>query len=297
MMYEIFEDNMPRLKAKLTHIENKCHKYGCEFHFEELGEVFHEVMVDHNPLHKVTVRYIQVEVSGMAKVNNWEFVATIEHSKPVNVVRSFRPEVEIPVRYFTADPICEHCNTRRYRKDTYLIRNTETGEFKQVGKSCLMDFTNGLSAEAVAQYISWFDELIKGQSIEGSSYKCYYDVAEILQYAVEAVRLYGYTKTYSEGVSTKEIVMEQKFETGDYNKRIEEDHFDVNHRGNKERTEAILGWVSTLEDDYGYLTNLKAICTKDFCESRDFGFICSAVVTYDREVEKKVRKASQCYCD
>ena len=161
MTYLIHESNMERLMKKLTTIQNKCAKYGCEFHFEELGEVFQDTK-DEATGEVHTARYIEVEVSGIARIADWEFVATIEHAEPMNIIRSFRPEYEIPARFYTADTFCEHCRTRRYRKDTYIVRNTQTGEFKQVGKSCLKDFTGGLYAEQVAQYISWFDELIKG---------------------------------------------------------------------------------------------------------------------------------------
>ena len=34
--------------------------------------------------------------------------------------------------------------------------NEKTKEFKQVGKSCLKDFTRGLSAESIAYYYSFF---------------------------------------------------------------------------------------------------------------------------------------------
>lgn len=205
MLYEIFEGNMPRLQKKLTRIQNKCTAYGCEFSYKELGESFKKVKDEETGLVH-TAKFITVEVSGTARVSDWEFIATIEHSKPINIIRSFRPEVEIPESYYTADTRCDHCNTKRNRKDTYLIRNTVNGEFKQVGKTCLKDFTKGLSAEAVTAYVSWFDELIKGEQ-PTPGFKPYYPVAEVLQYAVESVRLYGYTKTYSEGVSTQEIAL------------------------------------------------------------------------------------------
>lgn len=288
MLYEIFEDNMPRLQKKLANIQKKCAAYGCEFSYKELGETFKQLRDEETGV-KHTAKFITVDVSGTARVNDWEFIATIEHSKPINIIRSFRPEVKVPASYYTADTRCDHCNTKRNRKDTYLIRNTNTGEFKQVGKTCLKDFTRGLSAEAVTAYVSWFDELIKGEQ-PTAGFKPYYPVAEVLQYAVEAVRLYGYTKTYSEGVSTQDIVREQMFQRAGWTDRVREDGFDADHRGNKERVEQILAWVPSLADEFGYNTNLKAVCVKEFCEGRDFGLICSAVAVYNREMERKARQ-------
>ncbi|WP_440986259.1 hypothetical protein ACQHIH_21400 (plasmid) [Xanthomonas sontii] len=36
---------------------------------------------------------------------------------------------------------CEHCKTTRTRKQTYLLRDTSTGDYQQVGSTCLQDFT------------------------------------------------------------------------------------------------------------------------------------------------------------
>lgn len=293
MTYEIYEGNMDRLSKKLTTISNKCAKYGCEFHFEELGETFRNVK-DEDSGEIRTARFITVDVSGKAQISNWEFIATIEHSKPINIIRSFRPEIEIPEHFYTVDTYCEHCKTRRYRKDTYIVRNTETGEFKQVGKSCLRDFTGGLSAEQVASYISWFDEVIKGEYVE-PGFKSYDSTEEVLQFAVESVRLYGFTKTeaYAGADSTRDVVCEQLHRYGKYSDRITRDGFDPDHKGNAEKTKAIMAWVESLPEQFGYISNLKATMARPYCERRDIGIICSAVASYNREMEYQARKAVQ----
>ena len=293
MTYEIFEGNMERLQKKLTTIQNKCSKYGCEFHFEELGETFHRIK-DEATGEVYTARFITVDVSGKAQIENWEFIATIEHADPMNIIRSFRPDVEIPEHFYTVDTFCEHCRTRRYRKDTYIIRNTETGEFKQVGKNCLRDFTGGLSAEQVASYISWFDELIKGEAAE-PGFKHYDSTEEILLFAVESVRLYGFSKTecYAGAISTKQVVLEQLHQYGQYRNRIRDDGFDPDHKGNAEKVKAIMSWVESLPMELGYISNLKATLSRSYCERRDVGIICSAVASYNREMEYQDRKARE----
>lgn len=292
MIYEIYEGNMERLMKKLNTIKNKCSKLGCEFLFEEVGETYRNVKDSETGELRTNVRFIQVETSGIAKIDDWEFVATIEHKKPINIIRSFRPEVLVPEYYYTADTRCDHCGTARNRKDTYLIRNTQTGEFKQVGKSCLKEFTKGLSAEAVASYISWFNEFIKGE-IPTGSLKSYYSVHEIMELAVEAVRLYGFNKVDGFGESTKLVVTEQLHQWGKYQKRIDQDGFNVDRPGNKEQASEILAWVAALPVEYGYVSNLKAACSNEMCESRDIGIIVSAVASYNRAAEKKERIARQ----
>lgn len=298
MVYEIFEANMDRLEKKLKRIEAKCSKYGCEFHYQKIGETYETVHDLNGEL--ATGRFILVEAEGVAKLNDWEFVATVQHESPVNVIRSFKTEYAIPERYYTAEPVCEHCGSNRRRKDTYIVRNTVTGEFKQVGRSCLKDFTGGLDASAVAQYISFFDELISGKGIDVGDFRCcrYYPVVEVLQYAVESVNMYGYVKSHDEygntnSNSTKSVVCGMLSRNAEVVKRCNEDGFNFGREGNNEKANEIVKYVSGMETQFGYVSNLKALVGKEFCSWRDIGIVCSAVACYDKEVERQNKKRMQ----
>ena len=187
MKYFIHESNIERLEKKLTTISNKCQKYGCAFTYEVISEQFVK-----NEAGEVK-RYIEIETEGIAKVNDWVFVAVVNFHENGNIIRKCgNTEIEVPERYYTSEPICEHCNAKRRRKDAYIIMNTTTGEFKQVGRSCLKDFTCGLSAELVAQYIAAFDSMIEGEAVASGWHVVeYYDTKEFLQYVVECIKHFG----------------------------------------------------------------------------------------------------------
>jgi hypothetical protein len=304
MQYLIYEGNMERLQKKLQRIENKCKKYGnADFHFEIQGEEYKEIKDENGCVYNN--KYYVVEVSGTAKVNDWIFVATIQHKDKGNVIRQFKTDIEIPEKYRYTDSICEHCNYKRVRKDTYLVYNEVTKEFKQVGKSCLKDFTNGLSAENVAQYISWFDEIIEGQEVIAGG-KPYYSVETVLLHAIETVKHYGfvgkamamesenpYIITTSDRVidfmfphrmrNTKEIL--QEMERVNYNSESEE---------NKAELVKILDWLDKTDSDSQYIYNLKTTVNNMYCESRDFGLLVSLPSAYfkafEREQDKIIRE-------
>lgn len=160
MEYAIYEGNMERLEKKLTRIFNKCKAYGCDFHYQQTGEVFKELKDENGKTYNA--RFVLVEAEGTAVINDWEFIAEVDHTEKGNIITGVG--VEVPEQYYISKPVCEHCNSNRYRKNTYIVRNKTTGEFKQVGKSCLKDFTHGMSAEAVTQYMSLFDTLIEGEA-------------------------------------------------------------------------------------------------------------------------------------
>lgn len=301
MEFSIFEGNMPRLIKKMATIEKKCARYGCEFHFEEVGEEYRNVKLEDGTV--ATLRFVIVEAEGTARVNDWEFIAVIQHMDPVNLIGSYRPEYPIPEQYYTSKPVCEHCNSHRSRKDTYLIRNIVTGEWKQVGKSCLKDFTNGLSAEAVARYVSWFEELIKGETPDSDPKFRYKSTLEAVMVAVEAVRKYGYKKTQDEYGShnydsTASVVSEMLYQINPGYKMRKEQGFNWKTPEVEARAQEILSWVRSLSPEIGsYLSNLKAACGRDYCESRNFGLIASSVAAYNREMEKKQREATRRQAD
>ena len=110
---------------KITRIKNKCLKYGCDFHFEEVGEEFRELTDERK--NKYTARFVVVDVEGVAVVNGWKFIASVEHTEKGNIIRA-ACNIEVPERYYTSSPICEHCKSKRFRKDTYIVMNEETGE-------------------------------------------------------------------------------------------------------------------------------------------------------------------------
>lgn len=298
-VYAIHEGNMDRLEKKIKSIQNKCAQYGCEFHFAEVGEEFREVKVDN--ITTVT-RFVLVEAEGIAIVNGWKFIATVEHTENGNIIRKVC-EVEVPERYYTSKPVCEHCNSKRSRKDTYLVMNEETGEFKQVGKSCLKDFTNGMDAGWVAQYIALFDEIISGETPHEGYDTKYYPVSDILLYVAETVKHFGYTSTQGCGRSTRKRAFDYYMvQNGGYFvpalkaelvKEMNEVQFNAFATDNKETVAKALEWLNAQPESNDYMHNLKTACSLRYTESRNLGIIASLFPTFNREVEYQAKKAEE----
>lgn len=85
--------------------------------------------------------YPQLDVTIIAdeiKYGSYTHVATLDHSvgdKPIiNVV----PGYNVPDKYQSAGCNCDHCGINRYRKNTYVFKDTDG--YKQVGSSCLQEF-------------------------------------------------------------------------------------------------------------------------------------------------------------
>lgn len=302
MRYEIHEANMERLEKKLATIAKKCGKYGCEFNYEVVGETYKKV--DNGYGGKIDARFVVVEASGTAIVNGWKFVATLKHQDGGNLINAVEG-VEIPERYYTCDAKCEHCNTNRTRRDTYIVMNEETGEFKQVGKSCLKEFTGGLSAEAVAMYISFFDALIVGEAVpEFGGFKPYYDTKDLLLYYAETVRIFGFVKS-DEPDNTKArglnyYLADNGMLCGEQMRiarnEMERYGFKADRAENIELRDNALAWLAGKDADSNYIHNLKLMCFEKYI-AEGFGVIASLYQAYGKEMSYIAKKKAEAQKD
>ena len=314
MQYSIPECNIESLEKKLTKIRNKCAKYGCEFKYQRIGEHFEEIERDHEDSlgrvirEKETVKFIDINVEGQAAVNGWRFAASLEYTDKGNLIAGYG-DLEIPERYYSCSPWCEHCKTRRDRKNSYIVYNEETGEFKQVGKSCLRDFTGGLSAENVARFESYFKEIEEASEYGwgGGFGRSYFDVEKFMACAAETIRIYGYVKRESKDLSTASRTEDMyRVEFGmrlpwGCEKEMRAQYDEAVARGwNIENPESVKlaaevrEWISNNERSDNYFHNLKVACSLKYGGGEVLGLLVSAFPTYNRELEflaeKKLRE-------
>lgn len=85
-------------------------------------------------------------------LGDWRWVARLEHTPSGNVLHRVQDWRPLPSHlaalppdtlesYRMRGPQCDHCDTRRARNETYVVRNMTTGQTVQVGRSCLESYT------------------------------------------------------------------------------------------------------------------------------------------------------------
>ena len=101
-----------------------------------------------------------VEILGeVPKIAGWNVLAAIEHNycdgQYFNVIHSRQ---DAPEPWYSIAPNCAHCNSDRPRKKTFMLQD-DTGQVKQVGSTCLKDFTRApLAMFGYAEdVIDWID--------------------------------------------------------------------------------------------------------------------------------------------
>jgi hypothetical protein len=107
-------------------------------------------------LNRLEIEYPEI------KLGHWRVVGKLEAIDGGNLTFSVsRDAADVGALVERAEhPIeCEHCKTKRSRNDGYLLRDAESGAYKQVGSNCLEDFT-GINP-ATALFLARMYEVVK----------------------------------------------------------------------------------------------------------------------------------------
>lgn len=309
--FSIYDGNIPKFEKALNRIKNKCEKYNCPFIYNEVGEEFKTETIseldDGTPLEheiEITRRFVIIEVEAKPVIANWELVASLEHTESGNIIHSINNDVEVPKRYYNVAPHCEHCNVKRYRKNSFIIHNVKTNEFKQVGKTCLNDFTGNVNAEWLASFYSMFSKLAIFEAPQGgySNGERYFSVIDLLTYTVAITNIYGYCKSGSDnatGETVKDFYIVN--ECGGYpfrevNKRIKERMQSVSFKiteHDRSTAKEVIAYVNTMEDANNYTHNIKTLCASDMVSYSNVNLLVSAITCYNRNLERKAKEEAR----
>lgn len=275
--YLIPQENMERLEKALKKVSSKCKQYDVEFSYNITGACYKEVG---EPNNRYIAKFYEIEVEGTTVIANWKIIAKIEHTTNGNIISKFDDNVTIPEVYRSIQAKCDHCNVSRIRKYTYLIQNVTTGEYKQIGKSCLLDYTKGWSAEVVASIESYLHTYEDCENIY--DFTCgerYINVKEYLACVVLEVKENGYRKSEQGGESTKWLSY-KRYERGIL---IETD---------KKNAEIIIDWLYDNENTNvsDFVHNLKVICKTEYTSIKNIGYLAYLPVlrnNYLKDFEKR----------
>lgn len=303
MTYAIYEGFFSDVEKKLNRIAKKCAKHGNDFIFEIKGE---EIKSYENKETKLIehFKFILVEVEGTAKIENWECVAVVENHDAGNIIRKINTEIDIPNRFKFTENICEHCNSKRQRKNLYVIHNVNTDEWKQVGGSCLKLYTNGLNMEYITAYMDGITTLEEANSVPASGGNVYYAVEEVLSYAVEVIDKVGYFNAQSQ-FATKYMVspflynhlykaielVNKDLKANKFNVRLESEDFFKEET--KSTVEAIIEYYKGIDDDTEFIHNIKVLLNEGYTTIKNIGFLCYLSVGYAKHIQKEIEKAER----
>lgn len=231
------------------------------------------------------------ELTGPLSVSydGWEFIATLQHLPTgENIIRAITDEYEIPLEYRDSGSACEHCNVKRYRKDTYVVRHDATCEAKQVGSTCIKDFLGGNSPDNIMQRASFVGELLsfmegaRGPQGQGHDEGIFH-IVSVLAHTSAVIRGYGWISkseaSKNGSLATATIV--------EYNMRGDNTYtqYAVSDE-DKATARAAAEWAENLSDEEtepsDYLYNIRALARSGMVGWRTIGYAASIIAAYNR---------------
>ena len=309
-LYRIPEENVPKLQERITKLNRRAAKLGmAPLVLTETGEEFvtRKKLICNDPprWHEYQLRFVLVTVTGTCpRVNGWLFCATIEHEDAGNILRTVPGlEAMLPIQYRTVATACEHCQTARIRKDTYILQS-EVGEWKQVGRNCLADFLRCEDPTGIAQWaeiLAGLDEEIGGYEDEmggGSGRETYLGLTVLLAQVACCVRKDGWCsrKEARDSYIPKTASVDQAmcwFDDKYVAKQSEADKvkYAPTEADSQKAIDAI-AWAQNLPYDVtnDYLWNIRTVSHREAVRGRDAGLAGSIIVAYGKHLESEIAR-------
>ena len=217
MTFTVYAELAEEVSKKLDRLAKKADAYGIQF-FYSTGEEHPQLVAvrEVDPVtqtvqtvstYTVAAVGFEVECDGLIRANGWTVRAKVEHGDKGNIVTAFGGYKTKP-EWYTAPPHCDHCQTNRFRSVTFFVEH-EDGSVRQVGRTCLKDYT-GISPATAAMWAEVQDIADRGVDCTRDEWEEYrptpmHEVLSILAHAADVVREFGYRKS-DEPDSTRERV-------------------------------------------------------------------------------------------
>ena len=297
---DILAYRLPSLRLKVEGMNKKAEKLGKTALVLTHGERFVKavVVVRCGVERKENREFVHVQVQGERPVlSGWVLAGVKEVMPNGEMLLKVVPGVEVPESYRNAAYGCEHCQMNRMRRELVIVKNVETGEFKQVGKTCLQDFLGGCDIDGYLAYYSMIAEVLAGCGDDegycaGRKDEGWFDPTDFLTVASAAIRHFGWmpaSKARDEGkTATSALVGMALRNRHDDEKRVRAEIDEVLNDADVALAGTVLAWargISQVEKS-GYLYNLGVAARQESITYETAGLMASAIPAYQKAQEK-----------
>lgn len=293
-------DEYAATRAKLTKLRKRADKRGLTggFDVEATPETWSETLEGGV---SVTRSGYRVRITGQPpQYAGWRLIAAVdtlkdEAGRPLFVLRC-APGVddELVDREALVPGQCDHCRTARAnRRRLFLVQQQATGEYRQVGASCLKDFL-GHSISPVFISVEELQEQLF--SLGGSSTVPAWPVDEVLTMAEAVVEhAGGYVSVGSgSGVATKGVVEVALCGRDDQSRDLREQLQPLMAAAAERAVAVKAALLEAFTEPHGYEANMRAALSAEFATPRELGLLASASAAYRRLVARdETREARQ----
>lgn len=180
---------------------------------------------------------------------------------------------------------CDHCHTQRDRTSVLIVRNTDSGETKQVGRSCVKDFLGWSTLPVLIDPDQAARAIQHGGSLTGANW----DLTSVITYSWAVVETHGWVPASHAGnrAATKDLVAEAITGRGKHAEGLRASIASNLEQGREMAPRIIADLTNAFsESGGGYEANMSAILRSGQVHPRKhLGLAVSAVQAWHRQQE------------
>ena len=231
---------------------------------------------------------ITLGIAGMTpSFTGWTFAASVEAlDSGKNIFHGV--SAAFPARFATSGHSCEHCNQNRKRNSSFILSH-ESGDFKQVGSTCINDFLGGNhlpvftflsnARETLGEFESFASATIDSVSVIGA-----------LVASAATVREHGFVKKTGHDVYSGTVPTASRVESFLIDVRNPKRFCPNITEADEAKAESVRAWLVNHEGTQSdYLQKLIDLSAASRVSSRNIGILASAITAYDREMDRKTQ--------
>lgn len=343
-VFRVVDAKLPALRERIEKLNRKAAKLGTgeitlTVSDEKDQEIRRELPPDYDPATTMQdwgsagveriIDYTFVTVNGETPmIAGWVFIASLDHDADQGAEESVgirraptgtglvsrigqqaaeRVEALDLTCYRHAGPDCDHCGYNRQRKQTYVLYEVATGELRQIGSTCLKDYTGAHNPERVAAWAEWLEALYSDLGFESGD-DGFGDIGigggriaigtlDYLGHVAAITREFGWVPRWSRdgyyGDFTRNEGATADRARDNYLERNKKFRIEVTAE-DRELAKTALDWV---RDDLGerdesdldeFEHNLVTYCRADYLPEKGDGFIAACIGSYQRELQRNL---------
>ena len=235
-----------------------------------------------------TKTIFNVDVIGVSpKFEGWSFVGTLDYTENGNVFRCM-PGKEIPEKFRNVKPVCDHCKTKRSRKDTFILAHDD-GRHIQVGRQCLRDFLGHTSPERIAFLCQFLLELrsMEEESLGRGDSWSYPSIEYVVSQTVAIVKRYGWVSRHHDEVeqhstpTTSRVWQHLIFSRKDWEK-AEETPVAISEQDIID-AQIICDWIKAQNNtDNQFIRNLWIVFQEETVSRKNVGLVAAAFKAHEK---------------
>lgn len=276
------------LQKKLERISKKANAYGNRFEYSFGAEtVVTRNVYSVDPVTQTQTKTGEQKVfcveltieSDIIRKDGYTVIAQIEAIESgKNIVKMIDEKSQPETAWHTMPLYCDHCGTRRVKRFSFIVKD-ESGQYKQVGKTCLKDYC-GIDPKMIAASQEIGDLILSDYGIEeydfGGCGEYAYDVLKAIATANDIIKENGYVKS-DEPYSTKSKLISKSgrlYEASEESMKLAKQMQDELSKAD----------YSELTN---YLGNVKNLIESKYCRLNAFGYLAYAPVAFEKMMKQK----------